>query len=167
MFRRIDDFLKAYENLTGSTARVLDLLGEEHLAPPAGQNHRTPGQLAWHLVTSIVEMMSRTGLALSSVDQDSLPPATAEEIRKAYRDASAELVKAIGSGWTDETLLQTDNLYGQTWERGMTLAVLVNHEIHHRAQIVILLRQAGLAVPGVCGPAKEEWSAYGMEAPPY
>jgi len=27
------------------------------------------------------------------------------------------------------------------------------------------LRQAGLKVPGVYGPAREEWTAYGMQAP--
>lgn len=167
MFRQIDDFLKAYENLTGYTTKVFALLADEHISKPAGQDHRSPGQIAWHMVTSLSEMMSRTGLSLATVDHESLPPETAEEIRSTYRETSAELEKAIKAGWTDETLLQTDNLYGQTWARGMTLSVLLNHEIHHRAQIVTLLRQAGMAVPGVCGPAREEWTAYGMDTPPY
>jgi len=29
----------------------------------------------------------------------------------------------------------------------------------------VLMRQAGLRVPGVYGPAKEEWESYGMEPP--
>lgn len=167
MYRQIDDFIKAYENLSGSTTKVFALLTDEHLPKVSGQDHRSPGQIAWHIVTSLSEMMNRTGLGLDSVDPESLPPATAAEIREAYKQASLELVDAVKSGWTDETLLQTDNLYGQTWARGMTLAVLVNHEIHHRAQMIMLLRQAGIAVPGVCGPAREEWSTYGMETPPY
>lgn len=167
MYRQIDDFIKAYENLTESTAKVFALLTDVQIPKPSSQDHRSPGQLAWHMVTSLAEMMNRTGLSLSTVDYESLPPETAEEIRKAYGEASSELLQAIRSGWTDETLLQTDNLYGQTWARGMTLSVLVSHEIHHRAQLIMLLRQAGLKVPGVCGPAREEWSAYGMETPPY
>jgi uncharacterized damage-inducible protein DinB len=167
MYRNVDDFLKAYENLIESTTRVFALLTDEQMSKPAGQDHRSPGQLAWHIVTSLAEMMSRTGLSLSTVNHESLPPQTAEDIKKAYRETSSELLEAIKSGWTDETLLQTDDLYGQTWARGMTLSVLVNHEIHHRAQMIMLLRQAGSAVPGVCGPAREEWSAYGMETPPY
>jgi uncharacterized damage-inducible protein DinB len=31
--------------------------------------------------------------------------------------------------------------------------------------MTVLMRQAGLAVPGVYGPAREEWAAYGMAAP--
>jgi uncharacterized damage-inducible protein DinB len=42
--------------------------------------------------------------------------------------------------------------------------VLITHQIHHRAQMTVLMRLAGLKVPGVCGPAKEEWKAMGMPA---
>ncbi len=31
--------------------------------------------------------------------------------------------------------------------------------------MTVLMRQAGLKVPGTYGPAKEEWGAIGMEAP--
>ena len=55
-------------------------------------------------------------------------------------------------------------MYGETWKRGRTLGALVNHQIHHRGQMTVLMRQAGLEVPGVYGPAKEEWGAYGMPA---
>ena len=49
------------------------------------------------------------------------------------------------------------------WSRGKTLGALVTHQIHHRAQLTVVMRLAGLKVPGVYGPAKEEWAAYGME----
>ena len=41
---------------------------------------------------------------------------------------------------------------------------LINHQNHHRGQMTVLMRQAGLTVPGVYGPAKEEWATAGMEA---
>jgi uncharacterized damage-inducible protein DinB len=53
-------------------------------------------------------------------------------------------------------------MYGQMWVRGKTLGVLVTHQIHHRGQLTVLLRLAGLKVPGVYGPAKEEWAKMGM-----
>ena len=37
------------------------------------------------------------------------------------------------------------------------LMTLINHQNHHRGQMTVLMRQAGLTVPGVYGPAKEEW----------
>jgi uncharacterized damage-inducible protein DinB len=46
----------------------------------------------------------------------------------------------------------------------MALQALISHEIHHRGQMTVLMRQAGLKVPGIYGPAREEWAAYGMPA---
>jgi uncharacterized damage-inducible protein DinB len=57
-------------------------------------------------------------------------------------------------------------MFGQfEWAKGFSLSMLINHQIHHRGQMTILMRQANLIVTGVYGPAKEEWSQMGMEAP--
>jgi uncharacterized damage-inducible protein DinB len=55
-------------------------------------------------------------------------------------------------------------MYGEKWTRAMALRALIQHEVHHRGQMTVLMRQAGLTVPGVYGPAREEWAAYGMPA---
>jgi len=60
----------------------------------------------------------------------------------------------------------TDEMYGETWARGLTLFYLILHQAHHRGQITVLMRQAGLTVPGIYGPAKEEWAAFGAPAMP-
>jgi uncharacterized damage-inducible protein DinB len=43
--------------------------------------------------------------------------------------------------------------------------VLISHQIHHRGQMTVLMRQAGLAVPSIYGPVKEGWAQYGVAAP--
>jgi len=106
-------------------------------------------------------------MQLSSVDHEAPPPENAEAIREAQRTVTGELLDAVKSGWNDTTLTETDDMYGQPWPRGMTLTALVNHEAHHRGQLTVLLRQAGAVVPGVFGPAKEEWGQFGMEEPAY
>lgn len=50
------------------------------------------------------------------------------------------------------------------WKRGTTLGIIISHQIHHRAQLTIVMRLNGLKVPGVYGPSKEEWKGYGMPA---
>ena len=43
--------------------------------------------------------------------------------------------------------------------------MLIGHQTHHRSQMTVLMRQAGLVVPEVYGPAKEGWAAYGAQPP--
>ena len=75
------------------------------------------------------------------------------------------LAEQIRSRWDDASLAVTDDMYGETWPRGLTLSILIHHQAHHRGQMTVLMRQAGLKVPGVYGPAREEWAAYGAPPP--
>ncbi len=72
------------------------------------------------------------------------------------------MLNAVKKEWRDESLLEDVNLYGQDWKKGKVLSVLVNHQTHHRGQLTVIMRLAGLIVPGVYGlPGKSgqiwEW----------
>ena len=56
-------------------------------------------------------------------------------------------------------------MFGMPWTISTTLYSYLKHEIHHRGQLTILMRQAGLPVIGAYGPAKEQWAAIGMPVP--
>lgn len=167
MYRKVSDFLDAYEYLTDATTRIFEQLTDDNLEQAVAPGYRTLGDLAWHIVTTIPEMTNRAGLDLSAVDETSLPPDSAQKIRDGYATASAELVDAVKSQWTDGDLTKTDEMYGEEWPRGLTLSAVILHEVHHRGQMTVLLRQAGASVPGVYGPSKEEWEKMGMEPPAY
>lgn len=167
MFYKLDDFFRSYETLTEGTVKIFSVLTDQNIAHDTGGGNRTPGQIAWHITTTVAEMMSRTGLQFNSIDPKSPPPSTAGEIVAGYRAVAKELVDTIQASWNDETMMQTDEMYGETWPRGLTAAILIHHEIHHRGQLTVLLRLAGVVIPGVYGPAKEEWKAFGMDEPAY
>ncbi len=167
MYRKLDDFLDAYTILREGTQRMLDALHDEDLDRTIADGHRTLGQIAWHIVVTTPEMMNLTGLGLGSVDHEAQPPVSANEIAAGYRAVSSELLHAVKAAWNDESLLETDDMYGETWPRGKTLTILIHHEIHHRAQMTVLMRQAGRSVPGLFGPSKEEWSEYGLDLHAY
>jgi uncharacterized damage-inducible protein DinB len=92
-------------------------------------------------------------------------PSRASEIAAAYRAAAEEVLTLVSTSWTDADLRVEDDLYGMRWPRASTLAVLIRHEVHHRGQMTVLMRQAGLAVPGVYGPSRDEWAERGMAVP--
>jgi uncharacterized damage-inducible protein DinB len=164
MFRRVADFQKAWEQEKASTLKVLGALSDASLGQAVTKDGRTLGRLAWHVATTLGEMMERTGLKVAGPSHDSLPPASAGAIVAAYDTASKAVADGV-SAWADATLEVEDEMYGERWPRGATLQALIVHQAHHRGQMTVLMRQAGLRVPGVYGPAREEWTAYGMQPP--
>jgi uncharacterized damage-inducible protein DinB len=165
MYRRLDDFLEQWLQLTAGTQKMLDALTDESLTQPVANDHRTLGRIAWHLAQTIPEMLSKTGLSPEGPAEDAPVPAVATEIAAAYRAASASLAEQVRTHWTDDTLEVEDDMYGSKWKRGFTLTALVEHEVHHDGQMSVLMRQAGLRPPGIYGPAKEDWTKMGMEPP--
>lgn len=165
MFISISTFLKVWEKEVESTQQILDALTDDSLNQLIAAQDRTLGRIAWHLVTTIPEMMARTGLILESIDEDVPLPKTAEKIIHNYGEVSNSLVTAIRNQWNDQSLLEKSDMYGESWTNGTTLSALVDHQIHHRGQITVLMRQAGLNVPGIYGPSREDWNQMGMEPP--
>ena len=142
--------------------KFLNQLTDDSLNKKFNDNVRTPGKIAWHIVTTLGEMVQRTGLKFDATHEDSPIPTTAKQICDDYKRSSDGMLKAVTGEWNDDSLNEDVELYGQTWKKGMVLSSLVNHQIHHRGQLTVLMRVAGLKVPGVYGPAKEEWAQMGM-----
>lgn len=164
MLRKIEDFQKDWAYEVESTGKVLNALTDASLSQKVTPEGRSLGFLAWHLTQTLGEMPGLVGLTVDAPGFDKECPTSASEIAAAYEKARKSVADEIGKNWTDDTLLQEDNMYGDTWARGLTLFYLIAHQAHHRGQMTVLMRQAGLAVPGVYGPAKEEWAVMGAPA---
>jgi uncharacterized damage-inducible protein DinB len=164
VFRRIEDFRKAWAHDSEAMLTVLRALTDGSLEQPIAPGARTLGRLAWHLTCTLGEMPGRVGLAVDSPAADSQPPASAAAIAEAYDKASRSLLSGL-EAWSNATLDHEDELYGQRWTRGFTLFALLEHQVHHRGQMTVLMRQAGLRVPGIYGPAREDWASMGMQPP--
>ena len=164
MYYNLQDFINDWTYESESTIKVLGNLTDEVLTVKFNDEIRTAGRLAWHIVGAIAELGHRMGLNFEEIDQDAPFPATAKEIVDEYKCASDGLIKEINEKWNDNTLSIEDDVIGngEMWSRGKTLAALVTHQIHHRGQLTVVMRLAGLKVPGIYGPAKEEWVNYGM-----
>lgn len=165
MFHSLVDFFPVWEYESEVTQTMLAGLTDASLVRLAYPGGRTIGRMAWHIAQSLPEMLGRTGLHVTGVGEHDPVPSSAAAIATGYRDASASLVEQIASQWTDATLDEVDDMYGEQWPRGRTLDVLIRHQAHHRGQLMILMRQEGLPVPGVYGPTREEWATFGMDAP--
>lgn len=165
MITSIEQFLISWKYESGSTRKVFAELTDESLNRELVGKQRTLGRLAWHITQTIPEMLGKTGLKPDGPAENEPVPATADEIRKAYDAAASSVLEQVSKNWNDDSLQIEDEMYGEKWKRGNTLSALLNHQIHHRGQMTIMMRLAGLKVPGVYGPSREEWAQFGMKEP--
>src|SRR5882672_7081932 len=151
MFSRIDDFREAWEEETQSTLKVYRNLTDASLAQAVKPGGRTLGRLAWHTTMSLRDIMDEAKQPIPGPHGEDPQPALPEIIRQ-YETAAKVLEETVSKHWTDPMLQEKVPMYGEHWSRGKVLGVLVLHQTHHRGQMTVLMRQAGLQVPGVYGP---------------
>jgi len=149
MFTSIEDFKQNWTYESSGTSKLLKQLTDKSLSQQITNDHRTLGRMAWHIIQTIPEMAGRTGLKVDGPDKKAPIPTVAAEFGKAYDMAASSLLEQVVKCWDDKALHIEDDMYGEKWKRGATLAILITHEVHHRGQMTVLMRQAGLPVPGL------------------
>jgi uncharacterized damage-inducible protein DinB len=164
MFRSIQDFENEWKYEYESTLKLFGNLTNETLNQEIKPGGRDIGFLAWHMVETVSEMLKAAGLTdideLHDLDKS---VRNVHKIKSDYERLAKQALAAVKDQWTDEKLLEKVPMYGEEWYKGFVLQCLILHQTHHRGQMSVLMRQAGLKVPGVYGPAEEEWAAMGME----
>jgi uncharacterized damage-inducible protein DinB len=166
MYHTITEFANDWGRDSASTLRLLRLLTDDSLGQKVTPEGRSLGRIAWHITSSIIEMGNIAGLLGDEPPLSDEPPASAAEIADTYERISNALLTAVKTQWTDSTLAEERFMYGEMWKNGFTIQALMGHEIHHRGQMTVLMRQAGLPVVGVYGPSKEEWTQFGSPPAP-
>ena len=163
MFKTVNDFIADWKYESEATLKVIKNLTDESLNQKVTPDGRSLGRITWHITVSISEMLSKTGLPIKDLS-DTPVPKTAKQIYDEYKKSSAAALDLISKQWTDNMLEDDINMYGQIWKRAVVLGSLLGHQSHHRGQMTVLMRQAGLKVPGIYGPSKEEWALFGKPA---
>lgn len=165
MYITVSDFITEWKREAELTQKVLDSLTDESLRQQVYPEGRTLGRIAWHFVTNTPEYLTEFGLVLDQVqDSDEVP--SANQIAETFRKISSEVATALEAQWTDDTLKQIQNAFGREESNATIFMGLIKHIAHHRGQITVLMRQAGLNIPAVYGPSKEGWVQMGVENPP-
>ncbi|MEK6992695.1 DinB family protein [Paenibacillus sp. FSL K6-1566] len=160
MYATIEQFLNDWKQEADLTLQVLDKLTDDSLSQAVSEAQpRTLGEIAWHITQSISVFFNQIGL------EQEIPAAegsSAAAIAQAYRRTNESSIAEFRTKWEgqEDKLREPVKLFGfiDTTNAGV-LDKMVRHQIHHRGQLTILMRQAGLAAPGVYGPNEEETAA--------
>lgn len=165
MFITIEHFLKSWEYESEATQKLLNTLTDDSLKQEITSQNWTLGRIAWHIVSSIRIIASNTNLTFEAPIKDWPVPNSAQFIADSYQQASHSFIQSLKTQWRDKNLEEHIDFLGRKIPNGSLLLFLIQHQNHHRGQMTVLMRQAGLTVPGIYGPSKEEWAHFGMEAP--
>jgi uncharacterized damage-inducible protein DinB len=162
MYRTIEDFITDWGYESESTLKLFKNISNDALNKKDNENVRSIAVLSWHITITLNEMLTKAGLNVTGPDEHCKAPATIKEIISEYERSAISVTEQVQKEWKDSSLPEETNMYGQNWKKGVTLSILIKHQAHHRGQLTVLMRHAGLKVPGVYGPSKEEWAEYNM-----
>ncbi|BCB04128.1 DinB family protein [Bacillus sp. KH172YL63] len=159
MFTTVNDFVQEWKREAATTQKVLDALTDESLKQEVAPDMYSIGSVAWHITGSSYYFPAQLGIMFEAPDLRKDAPASAAEISETYKSVSDRLSEAVSEQVTDERMNEMVNLFGMDMPVQAVFRLLIQHQAHHRGQLTVLMRQAGVRVPGVYGPSKEEWEA--------
>lgn len=162
MYLSISNFKNDWQAEYDATLKTFNGLTNASLTAPMPNNIRSIATLAWHIVYSVSEMLNHTELKIEALPVKVPTGLTVTMLIDEYKKTNIAFVAAIDA-WEYNQLTVKVPMYGEEWSKGKILQVIMHHQIHHRAQLGVLMRLAGLAVPGMYGPSKEDWTAMGIE----
>lgn len=155
--------LPEFDHEMQNTRKSLERVPDNKLGWKPHQKSMTLGGLATHLAT-INHWVDAT-LGQDSFDVSNVPPQpelkSRQEILAAFDKNTVSARKAI-AGASDEQLMKPWSLLSEgkaifTLPRAAVLrSFIMNHTIHHRAQLGVYLRLNDVPVPSIYGPSADE-----------
>ena len=164
MYCTVEDLVAEWNREAGLTQKVLDGLTDEALLQQVYPEGRTLGRIAWHFVTNIPDYLTEFGVSIAKVENAAEVP-SAKEMAETFKTISSQVALALQEQWSDDTLKQIRQAFGRMESNATIFMGLIKHIVHHRGQVIVLMRQAGLAIPAVYGPSKEGWAQMGVVPP--
>lgn len=151
----LDDLRDHLDRYRAVTLQCLDLLADEDLGWRPGPDHYTLGQQFLHIAQA--EDLQIQGVLFAEWDYERgrFPPQAmgVKELRElliATRSRTLAALDELNEGHLDEhvSLPSGEPGYSRRW----WLWLLVEHEVHHKAQIAVYLRQMGKTPPYFAAP---------------
>ncbi|MGE5571280.1 MAG: DinB family protein [Rhodospirillales bacterium] len=158
-----DSLLPEFDHEMANTRKVLERLPEDKFGWKPHPKSFTMGALATHV--AMLPFWASMTMEKDSIDlatpMENPEAKTRAELLERF-DQNTACARAAIAGAGDERMLATWSLLsgGQVLLAMPRIAVLrsfvMNHSIHHRAQLAVYLRLNDVAVPPLYGPSADE-----------
>jgi uncharacterized damage-inducible protein DinB len=159
-----DMLLPEFDQEMANTRKMLESVPDDRFDFQPHQKSWKLNQLTGHLVDLpnwVTYTMNVEVLELDSGKFQPFVPTSRKELLEQFDKYVSEARTAIASA-TDEEL---NHIWSMKWEGKTVLtmprvavlrSMVMNHLIHHRAQLGMYLRLMNVAVPGMYGPSADE-----------
>jgi uncharacterized damage-inducible protein DinB len=160
----LEKFLKVWEYESGVTLELLKTVPEDRYDFRPDPHGRSLGELAWHLaeIEAIMTQIARQrefSPKVAGVERPRTVPELATGYQRVHRDA-VERVREIRAEDLDREFPFFDGKPISV--RNVLWFPLLHHLIHHRGQLMMMIRMAHGVPSRVYGPNREDTAA--MEA---
>jgi uncharacterized damage-inducible protein DinB len=160
------ELIAEYDRELASTRKMLEAItADADLSWKANPKNMTLGRLASHVAETAgdwaISTLSKDGLVFDMATYKAWNPASKAEILEKFEKDTQEAKQILASiqpaRWDDNWKMTAGD---QVWIDGPRYFVfrhwVLNHLIHHRAQLGRDLRTLGAPIPGCYGPSADE-----------
>jgi uncharacterized damage-inducible protein DinB len=158
--------LPHYDQEVQNTRRILAVVPDDRFSWKPHEKSMSLGRLASHVaeLPNFLTIIQTDGMELATSNMKPFLPATRAEMLAGFEERATEARRAIANS-SDEHLAKSWKL---TWKgqevfggaRNLLLQTTICHQVHHRAQLTVYLRQNDVVFPGVYGPSADEMAAF-------
>ena len=156
--------LPEFDREMATTRKMLERFPEDKVEWRPHETCMTMGRLAGHVAELAAWTVPTIAQDKLEMDPNNYTPAVIKSRLEALKqfDETVKTARAAIAGASDETFMQpwTFVADGKTVFTMPKIAVLrsfvMNHLIHHRGQLAAFYRIAGVPVPSLYGPSKDE-----------
>ena len=156
-------FLATWKHEAQNTVKVLIALPQDKYDFRPDPKGRSLGEMAWHLseIDAFIAEAAATGAFDFSAKLPGLErPKVIAELAPGYERVHAASLAKIENMKPAELERRIPSPMGGDFTLSQVLyGWLLYHAIHHRGQLVMMLRLAGGTPPGLYGPTREEMEA--------
>src|SRR5580700_9000846 len=149
-----------------STRKTLERIPEDKLAWKPHEKSMTLGRLAGHLAE--LPGFGAAAILTDELDFAKMPPGRGPLVAESQKqvldifdktigEARAAIAKTSDEEWAKQWKMSAgDKVFFKGPKQVAVRRMMLNHVIHHRAQLGVYLRLNGVAVPSVYGPSADE-----------
>jgi uncharacterized damage-inducible protein DinB len=166
--RMSESLLPEFDEEMACTRKFLELVPDEKLGWKPHEKSMTLGQLAWHLSDMPSWCRDTLKQDTMTLSQEDFQQKVAEREGKGKKEILAGFDKSLSDART-RLANADDAAMARQWKMiwgGETIIDMprsqvlrkwvMNHLVHHRAQLGVFLRLNGIAIPGAYGPSADE-----------